>query len=151
MRLVSALLITCLCLAASPAARAAATPAISGTADEKAVAAADEAFYQASLARKGQAWREFADDGATLPAGTGKEAIGARYDAAYARPGFRLSWHPSYAKVVGDLGITSGRYESHVQDASGHDQKTHGTYVTVWRRQQDGGWRFVWDGGTEAQ
>jgi len=124
---------------------------VAGSPDERAVAAADEAFYQASLARKGQAWKEFADADATLPAGKGKDAIGAYYDKVYAKPGFSLSWHPDYAKVVGDIGVTSGPYESHVQDADGRDKPGHGKYVTVWQRQKEGGWRFVWDGGTEAQ
>ena len=146
MRLATVALITLLTV---PSAQA--QPTVTGSPDEKAVAAADEAFYQASLARKGQAWKEFADADATLPAGKGKEAIGAYYDKVYAKPGFSLSWHPDYAKVVGDIGVTSGPYESHIQDKDGHDKPGHGKYVTVWQRQKEGGWRFVWDGGTEAQ
>jgi len=49
---------------------------------------------------------------------------------------------------VGDVGMTSGPYESHVQDAQGIDHRSAGNYVTVWQRQKDGQWRFVWDGGT---
>jgi ketosteroid isomerase-like protein len=146
MHRVFALLIACLALVPLHAASAKAA----GSPDERAVAAADEAFYRASLTAKGQAWKDFADEGATLPAGSGKDAIGAYYDKVYAKPGFSLSWHPNYAKVVGDVGVTSGRYESHIQDASGHDQKHRGNYVTVWQRQKDGAWRFVWDGGTQA-
>ncbi len=122
---------------------------LSWNADEQAVAAADEAFFQASLVRHGQAWAEFADETATLPAGHGKAEIGAAYDKIYARPGFQLIWHPTYAKVVGDIGVTSGPYEAHRQDAQGQDARSTGKYVTVWQRQPDGQWRFAWDGGTE--
>jgi ketosteroid isomerase-like protein len=125
-----------------------AAPCLAATPDEQAASAADEAFYQASLTEKGQAWKAFADEHATLPAGTGKEAIGAYYDKVYAKPGFALSWHPDYAQVFGDVAVTSGRYESHDRDAAGHDQTGHGRYVTVWQRQKEGGWRYVWDGGT---
>ena len=142
MRLV---LLACLALFLSTGAEA----AKARSADERAVMAADEAFYHASLTAKGQAWQEFADEHATLPAGSGKAAIGAFYDKVYAKPGFALNWHPDSAKVMGDIAITTGRYDSHVQDEAGHDKPGRGRYVTVWQRQTEGGWRFVWDGGTE--
>jgi len=134
-----------LCLSAGSPAHAA-DPAWS--ADEQAVAAADTAFYNATLVKKGQGWVEFADEKATSGVDHGKAAIGATFDKLYARPGFSLIWHPTFAKVVGDVGMTSGPYESHVQDAKGVDHRATGNYVTVWQRQQDGQWRFVWDGGT---
>ena len=118
--------------------------------DEKAVAAADDAFHSAALARKGQAWKDFASPDAALPGARGKDEIGALYDKLYARPGFRLDWHPTYAKVVGDIAITSGPYERHILNKSGADERSTGTYVTVWQRQKDGGWLFVWDGGTQS-
>ena len=122
--------------------------ALGSTPDEQAVAAADIAFFQASLATKGTAWKEFADEHASLPVGTGKDAIGIFYAKLYATPGFSLSWHPEFVKVVGDIGVTSGPYESHNLDAQGQDKRGTGNYVTVWQRQKDGGWRFTWDGGT---
>lgn len=119
------------------------------TDDERAVAAADAAFYQATLKEQGAGWGEFADADASLPYAKGKAAIAAYYAKVYAQPGFSLSWHPEYAHVVGDVGVTSGPYEVHVLDKTGHDKKGTGKYVTVWRRQKDGSWRFAWDGGTE--
>src|SRR5579859_4711395 len=101
------LLLACLALCLSPGAEA----AKSRSTDERAVMAADEAFYRASLTGKGQAWQDFADEHATLPAGSGKAAIGAYYDKVYAKPGFALSWHPDSARVMGDIAVTTGRYE----------------------------------------
>jgi len=129
------------------AAASAADP--SWTADERAVAAADEAFFAASQTRHGQAWADYADDTATLQGAHGKAAIGEKYTQLYAQPGFTLSWHPAFAKVVGDLGVTSGSYEMHRQDAQGQDRRSAGSYMTVWHRQPDGQWLIVWDGGTE--
>ena len=120
----------------------------SWSADERAAAAADDAFHTASLTRKGQAWKAFAAEDAVLEGVRGKDEIGALYDKIYARPGYRLDWHPAYAKVMGDIAVTSGHYEQHVRSAAGEDKRSTGTYVTVWKRQKDGGWRFVWDGGT---
>ena len=138
------ILLACLALCIAPAAEAAKPHST----DERAVMAADEAFYHASLTAKGGAWRDFADEHATLPAGTGKDAIGDYYEKIYARPGFALNWHPDYARVMGDVAVTSGRYDSHIRDEAGQDKPGHGRYVTVWQRQKEGGWRFVWDGGT---
>lgn len=121
----------------------------SWTADEQAVAAADEAFFTASQTKHGQAWAEFADESATIQGASGKAEIGAKFDKLYARPGFSLAWHPTFAKVVGDVGMTSGPYEAHRLDAQGQDVRTTGNYVTVWQRQSDGQWRFAWDGGTQ--
>jgi ketosteroid isomerase-like protein len=140
-----ALALATLCLSGGPPARAA-DPV--WNADEQAVAATDLAFFNASVTRHSQAWVDFADETATTQAGRGKAEIGAAFEKTYARPGFRLSWHPVFAKVVGDVGITSGPYESHVADAKGEDRRSTGNYVTVWQRQPDGQWRFVWDGGT---
>lgn len=140
-----ALTLTILCLSGGASALAA-DPA--WNADEQAVAAADAAFYSASAAKGSQAWVDFADETATTQAGHGKAEIGAAFEKLYARPGFRLTWHPVFAKVVGDVGMTSGPYEMHVADAKGEDHRSTGNYVTVWQRQPDGQWRFVWDGGT---
>ena len=142
---------TILALLAFTAAGAAfAEPDPAWSADEKAAAAADEAFHAASLTRGGQAWKDFADADVALPGARGKDEVGALYGKVYAKPGFRLDWHPTFAKVTGDIAVTSGPYEKHVKSESGADTRSTGTYVTVWQRQKDGGWRFVWDGGTEG-
>jgi len=117
--------------------------------DRIAVLAADEAFFRASVGDKGKAWRDFAADDVVLPNAAGRDAVGAAFDKAYARPGFSLAWHPDYAHVAADIAVTSGRFERHILDDQHHDQRTTGRYLTVWHRQKDGAWRFVWDGGTD--
>ncbi len=115
------------------------------TPDEQTVMAADSAFHAASLTGGGQAWRDFADADALAGGQRGKDAIGAFYKKFY-QPGVHLDWHPTYAKVIGDVGITSGPYRYH-KDGDDKPAQT-GRYVTVWRRQSDGGGRFAWDDGT---
>ena len=111
--------------------------------DQKAVAQTDRDFYTASTTRGAAAWGDFAADEARLPYGSGKEEIAAAMAKPYSTPGFRLVWGPDFAQVFGDVAITSGNY----QLINGEKHET-GRYVTVWRRQKDGLWRFVWDGGT---
>lgn len=61
----------------------------------------------------------------------------------------KLTWVPSEAQASqqGDLGYTWGRYEYSDRTASGKAVVETGTYVTIWRRQADGSWKVVLDGG----
>ncbi|MER8124725.1 hypothetical protein ABS198_20810, partial [Acinetobacter baumannii] len=63
--------------------------------------------------------------------------FGARPD----KPNPPLVWWPVWAGVArsGDLGFTSG--------PSTFDGKPNGWFFTVWTRQPDGGWKWVYDGG----
>jgi ketosteroid isomerase-like protein len=60
-----------------------------------------------------------------------------------------LTWAPTEADVSkgGDLGYTWGRYEYRDHGADGKVSVDTGTYVTVWRRQVDGSWKVILDGG----
>lgn len=54
-----------------------------------------------------------------------------------------LFWWPAYAGIArsGDLGFTTGPF-------SADEARTpRGQYFTVWRRQPDGSWKWIWDGG----
>ncbi len=59
--------------------------------------------------------------------------------------GSALSWEPLRAEIAAsqDLGYTFGRYTLR----EGGEIKGHGVYVTIWKKQQDGSWKFVLDGG----
>lgn len=54
-----------------------------------------------------------------------------------------LFWWPGYAGIArsGDLGFTTGPFSV---DAA---RTPRGQYFTVWRRQPDGSWKWIWDGG----
>lgn len=58
-----------------------------------------------------------------------------------------LSWVPDFVDVAasGDLGYTYGQYVYTRTDSSGVVQRDTGVFHTVWKRQGDGGWKFVWD------
>jgi ketosteroid isomerase-like protein len=59
--------------------------------------------------------------------------------------GSALSWEPLRAEIAAsqDLGYTFGRYTLR----EGSEIKAHGVYVSIWKKQQDGSWKFVLDGG----
>ncbi|MEE1655967.1 nuclear transport factor 2 family protein [Microvirga sp. CF3062] len=59
--------------------------------------------------------------------------------------GSALSWEPLKAEIAAsqDLGYTFGRYTLREDGAI----KAHGVYVSIWKKQSDGSWKFVLDGG----
>ena len=59
-----------------------------------------------------------------------------------------LTWWPVYADVsrAGDMGWTTGPYEFREKPSDAKPADT-GHFFTVWRRQPDGGWKFVLDLG----
>ncbi len=75
----------------------------------------------------------------------GKEAIRKEY-ASFPKDD-KLEWSPDFADVSasGDLGYTYGKYTYTSVDSLGHVTKSDGIFHTVWKRQSDGKWRFVWD------
>ena len=63
------------------------------------------------------------------------------------RPGETLSWTPTFVDVSssGDLAYTYGDYLFTSTDSTGTKKENRGIFHTVWKRQKNGEWRFVWD------
>jgi ketosteroid isomerase-like protein len=61
-------------------------------------------------------------------------------------PPISLIWGPSYAEVSrsGEMGWTTGPSEIRVKESN---DVIHGHFVTVWKKQPDGNWRWVIDTG----
>jgi ketosteroid isomerase-like protein len=120
---------------------------VRGRADSRELLGADSAFAAMSVARGAKAaFLAFAADeavtlgGGGAPMNHGRDAIGATFadfpaDAV-------LEWAPVAADVAGsgDLGCTVG-------EAAITAQRYYGKYLTVWRRQPTGEWKFVADAG----
>ncbi|MCX6215941.1 DUF4440 domain-containing protein [Spirosoma sp.] len=60
-----------------------------------------------------------------------------------------LTWQVLKADAAqsGELGYTFGQWMLTSKDNSGKRKTQFGVYVTVWKRQRNGQWRFVLDGG----
>ncbi len=93
-----------------------------------------------------------ADDGVILRDNSfpskGKESL-RNYYSGKSDTSFTLTWEPIYADIAGsgDLGYTYGTYIT-TDKVSG--EVSGGTYVTIWKKQTDGKWKFVLDTGTEG-
>ena len=60
----------------------------------------------------------------------------------------QLMWEPIKVDVSADgtLGYTWGRYDFTNKGQDGKPVTQSGIYLTVWKRQADGKWRYVFDG-----
>lgn len=58
-----------------------------------------------------------------------------------------LSWTPEFIDVSksGDLGYTYGYYTLSIKDSTDRTTSQRGVFHTIWKRQPNGSWRFVWD------
>lgn len=139
---VSFLLVLLICASGGFAQQAEMSPAL------RALVETERAFSKTS-ATKGMkdAFLAFlADDGIVFRPGpvNGKKSWGER-----PAPKGLLTWEPVYADIAraGDLGYTTGPWEFR---QNGPDDKpaAYGYFVTVWRKQADGTWKFVIDLGT---
>ena len=76
----------------------------------------------------------------------GKEGIKGYYDIR-GQTRASVSWTPDFIDVSDDgtLGYTYGRYTWKVRGDSGRLTEFTGIFHTVWKRQPDGTWRYVWD------
>jgi ketosteroid isomerase-like protein len=61
-----------------------------------------------------------------------------------------LSWEPSRAEANGDIGYTFGWWKFKVRTQSGSDTLFRGTYVTVWKKQNNGEWKYILDAGNNV-
>lgn len=90
----------------------------------------------------------FTPDGVLIDPGLGEVRGRERIDTVFNRSmatgaTYSLAWEPERAEVSngGDLGYTTGSYRSLAMDGAGTMTAVTGTYVTIWRRQDDGAWK----------
>ncbi|HBC47855.1 MAG TPA: hypothetical protein DCZ43_12475 [candidate division Zixibacteria bacterium] len=102
----------------------------------------------------GSAFAYFAADSATmLRRGSvpivGRDAIRELYTDT---TGAILRWAPYFADIAasGDLGYTLGKSQFIYKDSTGAEKTSHGYYVTLWKLQPDGKWKYVLDTGVSA-
>ena len=63
-----------------------------------------------------------------------------------------LSWEPTFATAAesADLGYSLGLYVYTYADSMGEQQQSRGYYITIWQRQSDRSWKYVFDSGVRA-
>lgn len=98
-----------------------------------------------------EAFYAFADENAVIKRENdtliqGKENI----KTYYSNPKFKnatVTWKPDFVDVSvdGTQAYTYGNYVWTVQDSVGNKKDFKGVFHTVWKKQKDGSWKYVWD------
>ncbi len=112
-----------------------------------------ERDFEKMAAEKGiaEAFWFFADSTAVIKRGQdsiiyGKQGIRNYYSAPYFQTA-TVKWSPDHVEVSpdGQLGWTYGYYTWQSKDSSGKTEEFKGVFHTVWKKQADGSWKYVWD------
>ena len=98
-----------------------------------------------------EAFLEFADENAVLNRG-GKAVKGKKdiesYFNSQTLQNVSLQWKPEFVDVSasGDMGYTYGPFKFKATNPdSGEEVSAEGIFHTVWRKQADGTWKYVYD------
>ncbi len=75
----------------------------------------------------------------------GKEEIGAYVSNVFAMPEFTLDWQPARIEVgaSGDMGYTAGNWRSSYENSDGQLAENIGSYLAIWKKQEDGKWKVA--------
>lgn len=112
-----------------------------------------EKAFEKMASEKGvaEAFYYFADENAVIVRGndsliTGKENIKIYYDKKYLKNTV-VNWTPDYIDVsdCGTLGYTYGKYVWKIKNTTGEVVENKGIFHTVWKKQKDNSWKYVWD------
>jgi ketosteroid isomerase-like protein len=101
----------------------------------------------------GEAFGRYAAQDAQMFSGPGEFITGPRaISESFGPPGEKSSlvWHPVEGEIAksGDLGFTVGNAVFNGEREDGAPIVRYSKYLTVWKRQRDGSWRYVVDGGS---
>jgi len=98
-----------------------------------------------------EAFYAFADENAVIKRENdtlikGKENIKTYYN----NPKFKnasVTWKPDFVEVSidGTLAYTYGKFVWTSKDSLGNQKEFKGRFHTVWKKQKDGSWKYVWD------
>lgn len=112
-----------------------------------------EKDFEKMTAEKGiaEGFAFFADANGVIKRGSdsiisGKAGIHNYYSAAYFKTA-SVKWAPDFVDVAedGSMAYTYGKYSWQSKDSTGKISETRGVFHTVWKKQPDGSWRYVWD------
>ena len=113
--------------------------------------AAELAFAASVAAKDAEAFASFLDDEAIFASAgvlRGREAIVQAWSVFFAEDGPELTWEPAVVEVRSDgLGLSRGPYTLTAAAPDGTETTSSGQFVSIWRRQADGGWKILFDSG----
>lgn len=59
----------------------------------------------------------------------------------------KVNWKPDFIDISesGDMAYTYGKYVWEFTNTEGNIKKVEGVFHTVWKKQEDRSWKYVWD------
>lgn len=112
-----------------------------------------EKDFEKLVAEKGLAegFYQFADSNAVIKREHDTLIIGKNnIKNYYSNPKYQnktVTWSPDAVTVsnAGDMASSYGKYVWTSKDSSGKAQTSKGIFHTVWKKQKDGSWKYIWD------
>jgi ketosteroid isomerase-like protein len=109
---------------------------------------------EATRAGTGEAFGRFAAPDAQVFSGPGEFVTGPQaITESFGPPssGATLVWHPVEGEMSGsgDLGFTVGNAVFTERRDGAQPVFRYSKYITVWKKQRDGSWKYVVDGGSQ--
>jgi ketosteroid isomerase-like protein len=82
----------------------------------------------------------------------GSDEVTEAWSVFFAEEGPTIKWRPQIIEVLkdGKLALSRGPYHTTYEDAEGNTVESWGTFNSVWRLNEDGVWRVVFDAGSPA-
>lgn len=113
--------------------------------------AAEIAFAASVADRDLERFASFLDEEAVFVGATvlrGRQAILEGWSIFFSEGGPELAWQPEIVEVRSDgLGLSRGPYTLTARGAEGSRSTSRGTFTSIWRRREDGGWKILFDAG----
>ena len=98
-----------------------------------------------------EAFYYFADENAVIHRENdtlikGKKRIKVYYDKKY-NPQTTVNWSPDFVELSADgtMAYTYGKYVWNIKNNDGTTATYKGIFHTVWKKQKDNSWKYVWD------
>ena len=112
-------------------------------------------FSKSIETRNIELFRSFLDDDARFVGGRvsrGPDEIAEGWSVYEPNDGPSLKWRPQIVEVLedGKLALSRGPYKYTEKNEDGEDVDYWGTFNSVWRLQDDGSWKVVFDAGSPA-
>lgn len=123
---------------------------------EQQVRCAELAFSRSAERRDPGAFAALVHPDARFTGGSGtlrgRDAVTEGWSVFLTQKSPSIRWAPDSVEVLnsGDLALSQGPYEVRATDAEGREVLSGGRFMSVWQRQEDGGWLVVFDSGTPA-
>jgi ketosteroid isomerase-like protein len=128
------------------------------TAEIDALLAADREFDAQTAEHGVDGWVSYFAEHGSMHLSSGGTVVGHEAIRELMAPFFddasnSLRWQPESAEILipGLLGYTRGSYESRSRGDDGETVAAHGTYVSLWKKQDDGIWKVVFDTGADDE